>query len=105
MNRCMRVMWAGGITAALTMLMVGATRSAAPVETPVTPASQNWPQATGDLGNTRYSTLSQINTQTVKNLGAAWVSDKFDDAATSRVTPVVKDGMMFFSAGAKVYAL
>src|SRR5271170_1281917 len=68
-------------------------------------AKQDWSEATGDLGNRRYSELSQINTETVKNLGAAWISDKFDDAANSRVTPVVKDGVMYVTAGAKVYAL
>ena len=41
----------------------------------------------------------------MKNLGGAWVSDTFDDAAASRVTPVVKDGVMFVTAGVNVYAL
>jgi quinohemoprotein ethanol dehydrogenase len=69
------------------------------------PAKQEWPAVGGDWGDSRYSTLTQVNTQTVKNLGAAWVSAKFEDGATSRVTPVVKDGLMFVTAGARVYAL
>jgi PQQ enzyme repeat len=69
------------------------------------PAKQEWPAVGGDWGDSRYSTLTQVNTQTVKNLGAAWVSAKFEDGAMSRVTPVVKDGLMFVTAGARVYAL
>src|SRR5262249_25111752 len=38
-------------------------------------------------------------------LGAIWVTPKFDEGGTSRVTPVVHDGVMFVTAGRKVYAL
>src|ERR1700722_14974411 len=69
------------------------------------PASRNWPVVGGDWTNSRYSTLTQINTQTVKNLGGAWVSTKFEDGAASRSTPVIKDGLMFVTAGSRVYAL
>ena len=65
----------------------------------------NWFESTGNVGNTRYSSLAQINTQNIKNLGAAWVSDKFDDGASSRATPVVHNGVMFITAGTKIYAL
>ena len=70
-------------------------RPATPEDNAVPTANKDWPQATGDLGNTRYSALSQINTENVKNLGAAWISDKFDDGAASGATPVVHDGLMF----------
>lgn len=81
------------------------SKAAPPPDQSLAPAEQNWPYVTGDLANTRYSALTQVNTETVKNLGAAWISDKFDDAATSRVTPVVREGVMYLTAGAKVYAL
>jgi len=68
-------------------------------------ANQEWPVVGGGLGDERYSPLSQINTRNVNNLGAAWVSQKFEDGALSRVTPVVHDGLMFVTAGAWVYAL
>jgi len=94
------LLFAGAVTTATIL------RSAVgPDDNAQRPAKENWPQATGDWGNNRYSALSQINTDTVKNLGAAWVSDKFDDAAASRVTPVVHDGLMFLTASDKVYAL
>lgn len=68
-------------------------------------ASRDWPMAGGDWGNTRYSSLSQINTRNVRKLGRAWVSKTFDEGGVSRGTPVVKNGLMFVTAGRKVYAL
>ncbi len=64
-------------------------------------ASKNWPMVEGDLGNSRFSTLSQINTKTIKELGGVW-NHKFD--GVSRGTPVVVDGVMYVTAGNKIYA-
>src|SRR5579862_8593466 len=105
MTRRFRVMWTVLVAIVVMISVVGVLKSATPDErVPATSNSQEWPQATGNLGNTRYSTLSQINKDTIKNLSGAWVSEKFDDAGMSRVTPVVKDGVMFVTGGAKVYA-
>jgi quinohemoprotein ethanol dehydrogenase len=57
----------------------------------------------GDWGNTRYSPLNQINADTVKTLAGAW-QKKFD-GENSRSIPVVRDGLMFVTASAHVYAL
>ena len=65
---------------------------------------KEWTLTGGDWTNARYSTLSQINQDTIKDLGAAWTRT-FEDGATSRSTPVVKDGLLFVTAGASVYAL
>src|SRR5579862_997225 len=67
--------------------------------------NKEWPLVGGDLGNQRYSTLSQINTRTIQKLGAAWVSKRFEDGGTSIATPVVKNGLMIVTAGTHVYAL
>ena len=64
-----------------------------------------WPLVHGNSSNDRYSTLEGINTHTVKQLGGAWVSKKFEDGASSRSSPVVKDGAMYVTAGTRVYAL
>jgi glucose dehydrogenase len=37
------------------------------------PAGKEWLTIGGDWGNTRYSTLTQINRNNVKNLKGAWV--------------------------------
>jgi alcohol dehydrogenase (cytochrome c) len=67
-------------------------------------AGKEWSTVTGDLSNTRFSTLSQINAQTVAKLGGAWTSTKFDDGGGGRAMPVVKDGLLFITAGSWVYA-
>lgn len=64
-----------------------------------------WPLVGGDLDGNHYSELKQINLQSVHSLGGAWVSSSFDDGASSRCTPVIKDGRMFVNAGSRVYAL
>ena len=42
------------------------------------PAAKEWAAVNGDLSNTRYSTLTQINPQTVGKLAGAWTSAPFD---------------------------
>src|SRR5450432_2338558 len=38
------------------------------------PAAKEWLHAGGDWSNSRYSTLTQLNPATVKNLKGAWVT-------------------------------
>ena len=68
-------------------------------------AGEEWPMVAGDLRNTRYSSLTLINTRNVRRLGAAWVSPRFDEGTTTWVTPVVQHGLLFTTAGSEVYAL
>src|SRR4051812_16552378 len=58
-------------------------------------ARSEWLVVGGDWHNSRFSNLTQITTQNVAKLGGAWMSPKFDAAASTRAMPVVKDGMMF----------
>ena len=67
------------------------------------PAGKDWPAVAGGWDNSRFSTLNQINTANIKQLGGAWVH-KFD-SEQSRASPVIADGMMFLTAGAHVYAI
>ena len=69
------------------------------------PAGKQWPAVSGDWGNTRHSTLSQITTQNVTKLGGAWTSQKFDTPAGARTMPLVHDGLIFLTAPPSVYAL
>ena len=68
------------------------------------PPGRDWPLFGGSWTNARYSTLNQINRQNVKALGGAWMM-KFESNASTRATPIVKDGVMFISAGSRLYAL
>jgi glucose dehydrogenase len=67
-------------------------------------AAREWTTVSGDLGNTRYSTLTQINAQTVQRLAGAWASPKFATVGAGRAMPVVRDGLLFITAGSSVYA-
>lgn len=68
------------------------------------PASREWPLVDGDSTNERYSILTQVNTNTVKQLGGAWTRT-FEKGDSTRSAPVVRDGVMFVNAGRRVYAL
>jgi outer membrane protein assembly factor BamB/mono/diheme cytochrome c family protein len=68
-------------------------------------ASHEWLSVQGDLNNQRFGHLDQINRRNISKLGAAWISDPFEGGATSRMTPLVHDGLMFFAAGSRIYAL
>lgn len=68
------------------------------------PALKDWPSVGGDWGSTRYSQLASVNRDSVKSLGSAWVST-FAEGGISRTPPVVRDGLMFTTAGRRVYAI
>jgi quinohemoprotein ethanol dehydrogenase len=68
-------------------------------------AAKEWPTVGGEWGNSRHSALTQITTETVAKLGGAWMSQKFDQVASSRAMAVEKDGLLFVTAPPSVYAL
>ena len=74
------------------------------VAAPVFAASQ-WSTVGGDSGNTRYSSLEQINAQNVAKLGAAWMSEKISPPPSSRGVPVIDKDLMFLTSAPFVYAV
>jgi glucose dehydrogenase/plastocyanin/cytochrome c5 len=64
-----------------------------------------WTSIHGGIQNQRYAPLDQINAKTIDKLGAVWISEPFADGATSRMTPVMNNGVMFFGAGPRIYAI
>ena len=68
------------------------------------PPGRDWPVFGGDWMNARYSSLQQITTANVKTLAGAWTM-RFDQNASTRATPVVRNGILFISAGSRLYAL
>src|SRR5947207_12170106 len=69
----------------------------------------DWPTPGNDDGGMKYSTLKQINASNVTKLVRAWTWGSGDKGGGFRgweVTPIVIDGVMYFSTpGAKVVAL
>jgi len=70
-------------------------------------ANNEWPTYGGDLSNTRYSSLSQINTKNVKQLRVAWMQS-LGSLESQESTPLVVGDTMYVttSTGPKyVFAL
>lgn len=63
-----------------------------------------WPTYNGDLGGNRYTTLTQINKNTVARLAPRW-SFTIPGAGQLQVTPVVVDGIMYVTAPNECFAL
>jgi alcohol dehydrogenase (cytochrome c) len=64
----------------------------------------SWPTYNGDPGGNRYTTLTEINKNTVGRLAPKWVSS-LPDTGQLQVTPVVVDGIMYVSAPNECVAL
>src|SRR5215467_12680041 len=70
---------------------------------PLAPAAKEWPAVSGDLANSRYTSLTQISRETLPKLKGAWQTERFVDGGAGRAMPVVKDGMLFLTGGSYVY--
>ncbi|HUR20025.1 MAG TPA: PQQ-binding-like beta-propeller repeat protein [Vicinamibacterales bacterium] len=68
-------------------------------------AQNNWAGFGQDPGATKFSTLTQINTENVKNLKRAWTFHTGDKSGFFESGLIVIDGVMYFSAPNGVYAL
>src|SRR6266566_4892746 len=66
---------------------------------------QNWLLMNGDYGSTRYSKLSQINRDSVKNLHMVWalalggMQDVGQNGPENEVNPLIDGGYMYTSDG------
>src|SRR5438270_9037451 len=66
---------------------------------------QNWLMMNGDYGSARYSKLTQINRDTVKNLRLVWamalggMQDIGQNGPESEIHPLVDNGFMYTSDG------
>src|SRR5688572_11612943 len=61
----------------------------------------DWPRYAGDLGGTKYSKLTQINTKNVSTLVQAWT---FQGVGTQQ-TPIVVDGVLYATTPGGAVAL
>ena len=67
------------------------------------PLGAVWGTYNGDYSGRRYSSLSQINQQNVRNLGLAWAFEAHSVPIKS--TPLVVDGVMYFTVPDNVWAV
>ncbi|HET9360840.1 MAG TPA: PQQ-binding-like beta-propeller repeat protein, partial [Vicinamibacterales bacterium] len=101
----MSSVWRPLVLATVTVLVLPVAVNVQSGDGPRPPAGKEWPAVGGDSGNSRHSTLNQITTQNVTKLGGAWTPQKLDSNPATRSMPVVRDGLMFLTAGPNVYAL
>ena len=64
----------------------------------------DWSTYNGDIGGNRYTKLTQISKQNVKQLGARWLFN-LPNTGRLQVTPVVADGVMYVTSANECYAL
>ncbi len=67
--------------------------------------SGDWRSNNVDLRNSRYSPLDQINTSNVGQLTRKWSIDASASDVIRQSTPLVIDGVMYYNAGSKLFAV
>ena len=67
--------------------------------------SGDWPSHNFDLRYTRFSPLDQINTSNASGLTQQWSIETGGADALPQVTPLVVDGVMYYNAGSKLFAV
>jgi alcohol dehydrogenase (cytochrome c) len=64
----------------------------------------DWPTYNGDPRGNRFTTLTQINKETVGRLAPSWLFS-IPDAGQLQVTPIVAGGIMYVTARNEIFAL
>jgi quinoprotein glucose dehydrogenase len=87
--------------------IIPAARAAALTPAIPIPADRGgWFRSNADLGNTRYSSLDQVNRSSVSQLQAAWTYHSRDGKANIQANPVFADGVIFApTAGKDIVAI
>ena len=65
----------------------------------------DWSMYNVDLHNSRFSPLDEINTSNVGRLAVKWTAGVGEKENINQITPLVVNGVMYFNAGSKLYAL
>ena len=67
-------------------------------------AGENWLHVNGNYGGYRYSTLTQINDASAKNLKVAWTTP-LGGTTDAQATPLYYDGLLYIPQDNKVLAI
>jgi glucose dehydrogenase len=65
----------------------------------------NWASHNLDLKNSRYAPLDEINSENVGTLALEWTYNVPGSDNISRNTPLAVDGLLYFNAGSKLFAI
>ena len=100
-NRWITVALAGAVAGPL---VLGSPPARAQTAGGRAPGATDWSFIGGDWANSRYSTLDAIDTGNVGDLGAAW-SYPFEGGASTRATPVAREGVLYVGSGTRLFAI
>ena len=67
--------------------------------------SGDWSSHNYDARNSRFSPVDQINTSNVSGLTQQWTIEMGGTDVISQATPLVVDGVMYFNAGSRMFAV
>ncbi len=67
--------------------------------------TDSWPTYNGDFSGRRFSPLSKINAANVNSLSLSWVYRVNGGGGAIKATPLVVDGVMYFTVPDKVWAI
>ncbi len=98
------------IALALTLLISGAFAQTLDPAKLSAPPTDSWPSFNGDYSGRRFSPLTKVNADNVGSLSLAWVYRMTAQTAgpfpgSIKSTPVVVDGVMFFTIPDHVWAI
>src|SRR5262249_32881673 len=65
----------------------------------------DWPLHNLDLHNSRYAPVDQITASNANRVATKWTFQTEKSEGIGAVTPVVVDGVMYFNAGSKLFAV
>ena len=68
-------------------------------------STQGWPLHNFDPGSTRFVPFDEINVSNVGKLALNWTFETEHGTGIGSVTPIVIDGVMYFHAGSKMFAV
>ncbi len=69
------------------------------------PPTDSWPTYHGDYSGRRFSTLTKINTTNINSLSLAWVFRTSVNEGAIKSTPLVVNGVMYFTLPDHVWAI
>jgi PQQ-dependent dehydrogenase (methanol/ethanol family) len=106
MARILKKLALGGIALSLSLLVFAGWVQAQPVTDVMLAADpgESWLHTNGNWAAHRYSTLTQLNPDNVKNLKLAWLFST-GGKTDAQNTPLYHDGLVYFAQDNIVYAL
>jgi quinohemoprotein ethanol dehydrogenase len=93
------------VTVLCVVIHVGMMTTPQARSAPIGTVTFDWPLHNLDLHNSRYAPLDQVNVSNASRLALKWSFETGGNEGIGSITPVVVDGVMYFNAGSKLFAV